>query len=263
MEASIILLLRLVLAHIITDFILQPDKWVRSKKEEKVRSGYLYLHGILTGLVAYLLLGDWQNYQVPVFIAVTHTLLDAGKLYLKDNLATFLYDQVAHLLVLFVAWLYLTDGFREVVPVLRSWLNNTDYMLLTVGFAFIIWPSSYLIGKATERWRQEVEDAINADAARLAVTSIATVVEASGAKHSLDRAGMYIGMLERVLVLIFVLADQFEAIGFLIAAKSILRFGDRSEQKPRKQTEYVLIGTLISFTITIILGLLLRYLVKI
>ena len=48
----------------------------------------------------------------------------------------------------------------------------------------------------------------------------------------------------------------------MIAAKSFMRFSDRSEQKPCKKTEYVLIGTLISFTITIILGLLMKAYLK-
>ncbi|MGV3641555.1 MAG: hypothetical protein ACO1NZ_13605 [Adhaeribacter sp.] len=36
----------------------------------------------------------------------------------------------------------------------------------------------------------------------------------------------------------------------MIAAKSILRFSDRSEQKPRKQTEYVLIQGVLKSTIS-------------
>lgn len=52
---------------------------------------------------------------------------------------------------------------------------------------------------------------------------------------------------------------NFSAIGFLIAAKSILRFNDKVKIGARKQTEYVLIGTSMSFAITIILGLLVDY----
>lgn len=250
MSAGITILLRLVLAHIITDFILQPDKWVTDKRHKKIKSLYLYLHGLLTGVVAWLLLGDWTNYQIPLFIAVTHTAIDAIKLYLKDNLVYFLLDQAMHLVILLLSWLYLTDKFASIMPFFGRALDSKEFMVLAVGFAVVIWPVSYIISKATVRWRQEVEDAIAASNSAEA---------AAGTKDSLDKAGMYIGMFERVLVLIFVLTDQFEAIGFLIAAKSILRFSDRSEHKPRKQTEYVLIGTLISFTVTIVLGLLMKY----
>ncbi|MFZ0597577.1 MAG: DUF3307 domain-containing protein, partial [Flavobacterium sp.] len=50
----------------------------------------------------------------------------------------------------------------------------------------------------------------------------------------------------------------FEAIGFLLAAKSIFRFGDLKEAKDRKLTEYVLIGTLISFGTAIIAALIVQ-----
>lgn len=42
-----------------------------------------------------------------------------------------------------------------------------------------------------------------------------------------------------------------------LAAKSIFRFGELSKSKEIKTTEYVLIGTLASFTIAILTGLIL------
>ncbi|MCV6628749.1 MAG: hypothetical protein OIF50_02705 [Flavobacteriaceae bacterium] len=65
-------------------------------------------------------------------------------------------------------------------------------------------------------------------------------------------AGRLIGVLERILVTTFVISNQFAAVGFLIAAKSILRFQDHETLK----TEYVLIGTMLSFGTAIILALL-------
>jgi hypothetical protein len=66
----------------------------------------------------------------------------------------------------------------------------------------------------------------------------------------------------RTLVLTFVLFGQFQAIGFLIAAKSILRFGDKNGNNPSKQTEYVLIGTLLSFTMALFIGILVKKLIS-
>jgi hypothetical protein len=62
-------------------------------------------------------------------------------------------------------------------------------------------------------------------------------------------------MLERILILTFVLIDQFAGIGFLIAAKSILRFGDIKNKENRKEAEYILLGTMISFIIAIAIGI--------
>jgi hypothetical protein len=58
------------------------------------------------------------------------------------------------------------------------------------------------------------------------------------------------------------LINQLGAIGFLIAAKSVFRFGDLRAETDRKRTEYILIGTLISFTLTIAVGLLAKALLK-
>jgi hypothetical protein len=53
---------------------------------------------------------------------------------------------------------------------------------------------------------------------------------------------------------------RWEAIGFLIAAKSVFRFGDLKDSRNRKLTEYILIGTLLSFGIAIVTGILTLYL---
>ena len=63
-------------------------------------------------------------------------------------------------------------------------------------------------------------------------------------------------------MLTLILVDQFAAIGFLLAAESILRFGDTNEKNHRKINEYILVGTMTSFSITIAFGLLLRALAE-
>ncbi len=69
-------------------------------------------------------------------------------------------------------------------------------------------------------------------------------------KSSGFNAGSLIGDIERWLILVFVLLQRYDAIGLLIAAKSIIRFGDRETTK----TEYVLAGTLMSIFIAVLAG---------
>tara|TARA_R110000737_G_scaffold122423_2_gene154362 strand:- start:658 stop:939 length:282 start_codon:yes stop_codon:yes gene_type:complete len=73
---------------------------------------------------------------------------------------------------------------------------------------------------------------------------------------SLPNAGKYIGIIERLFVLIFIVIGRWEVIGLLIAAKSVFRFNDLKERNNRKLTEYILIGTLVSFGLAILSGLL-------
>jgi hypothetical protein len=64
----------------------------------------------------------------------------------------------------------------------------------------------------------------------------------------LKNAGKYIGWLERFLIVTFVWAGEISAIGFIIAAKSVFRFGEIKDKENRKLAEYILIGTLSSFS---------------
>src|SRR5690606_4953556 len=79
---------------------------------------------------------------------------------------------------------------------------------------------------------------------------LATQIQVSS-DNEMPNAGKVIGILERILTLTFIIVSQYSAVGFLIAAKSILRYGDNETLK----TEYVLIGTMLSFGIAVIAGI--------
>lgn len=239
MNSALILALQLLLAHVMTDFLFQSKKWIKQKRRKKHRSLFLYIHVLIAGILTYLIVHDWTLWWPPVVIIVTHYLIDLWKLNRKeDDLKIFLIDQMLHLLVLFVVWLILTDYTGELFPFLASLLDSDRFLVIVTGYLMVIFPFGFIIGKATQRWQKEIkkEDGIK----------------------SLEKAGRYIGIFERVLVLTFILLNNIAAIGLLIAAKSILRFSDKSKSGARKQTEYVLIGTLMSFALTIITGLLMR-----
>lgn len=63
----------------------------------------------------------------------------------------------------------------------------------------------------------------------------------------LKEGGMYIGLLERAMIMLLILLGEPTGVGFLIAAKSILRFGEVKEAGQHKMTEYIIIGTFMSF----------------
>ncbi|HET8808706.1 MAG TPA: DUF3307 domain-containing protein [Flavobacteriaceae bacterium] len=234
------ILLQLLLAHILTDFVLQPNAWVAHKREYKIKSKYLLVHALIAGILTYIFLQQWQLWVVPLFIAVSHFFIDLWKLNTnKDNLAYFLWDQFLHLLAILLAWVYLIDGFDKIGAFLGELANSPTVLAIIAGYLLVIFPTGFIVGKATERWQDDIE-------------------EIAGKNSSLKSAGRYIGIFERILVLTFILTGNFSAIGFLIAAKSILRFSDKTGTGARKQTEYVLIGTLMSFAITILLGFLIR-----
>lgn len=95
---------------------------------------------------------------------------------------------------------------------------------------------------------------------KLLLSSWTPVTEEEGniQSDSLSSAGKYIGILERLLVFTFIVVNHWEGVGFMIAAKSVFRFSDLAQAKQRKLTEYVLIGTLLSFGIAVLAGILIK-----
>jgi hypothetical protein len=171
-----------------------------------------------------------------------HLLIDIWKIFQQKNtIELFLIDQLVHLLSLTVIWLILVNGWSQNYKSLLGIYYSFNHMALVLGYVIILWPSGILVRELIAKWRVQLEDH-----------------KEEG--ESLSKAGMWIGFLERLLALTFILINQYAALGFLIAAKSILRLNPSHERKTRMYTEYVLVGTLLSFTIALFVGLILNYL---
>ena len=237
-----ILFLQFLLAHILGDFVFQPEKWVKNKEEKKVKSKYLYFHiGVHTILLLLVLQFNLEKYWLGfLLIIVSHYLIDILKLYFQKKETKriwFLIDQILHFFMLvFTTSLYVDFSLSK---------ENilTDKMLLLVIFTLLVsFVSAIIIKIIITQWSPENKKE-NDD--------------------SLAKAGRYIGILERLFVFTFVITNHWEAIGFLLAAKSVFRFGDLTSSKDRKLTEYILIGTLLSFGLAIFLGVIYLHLVTI
>lgn len=239
---AINLLLRLIVSHLLTDFVFQPSSWIADRKVKKIRSVKLVWHAIATALVAYALSGVYACWWLPLAVFISHYLIDLAKSYLPDKFIYFAADQLMHVVVIFMIWLIINNQWQVVISDCIRITENTHFWILAMGYILVTWPLGILIGIATAKWRND-----------LAATK--------EAKDGLENAGKWIGICERVLILTFVLTNQFTAIGFLITAKSILRFGDKDKQAEKK-TEYILVGTLLSFAASALLGILISNALK-
>ena len=224
------ILIKLLIAHILGDFVLQTDKWVKNKQDKKIKSIFLYLHAFIISILSYLFVANWEKVQILIIIFLTHLLIDIWKVYHRPTIKNFLIDQVLHVSILVFVWIiYFGPELEQIISFLID-LNFDKIWFIIFSYVFLIWPSGYIIGGITKKWRKEIDN------------------------DGLDKAGLWIGQLERILTLTFVLLSQFQALGFLIAAKSILRISVKKKQE-RKLTEYVLIGTMLSFSISIFTGI--------
>lgn len=228
-----IIFIKLLLAHLIGDFILQPTSWVEHKEKKTHRSKYLYLHTLLHGILAFIFIAKIDFLGYALVLALLHGFIDYLKLRYQQNKTKrnwFVIDQILHLLVLIA----ITFSYNQ-QEIDFSFMDNQFWMIIT-ALVLLTKPTSILIKTIISIWTPENKIDKSDD--------------------SLQNAGNYIGILERLFVFYFVISGHYEAVGFLLAAKSIFRFGDLKEAKDRKLTEYVLIGTLLSFGIAFLTGLL-------
>ena len=75
--------------------------------------------------------------------------------------------------------------------------------------------------------------------------------------RGLPTIGAKIGYVERILIFLFILLNRYDAIGFLLTAKSILRFSESRSDK--EYAEYVLYGTLLSVLCALVIGLIAKH----
>lgn len=104
-------------------------------------------------------------------------------------------------------------------------------------------------GAAADKAEREAERASPEAEAPKQAEKTATTRKRSISDH------VMIGVIERLIVLMLVLAGEFTAVGFLITAKSILRFSDLDTTYKRKMTEFIIVGTMASFGWAIFVGL--------
>ncbi len=227
-------LTKLLLSHLLTDFILQPKSWVADRNAKHFASGKLYLHGFITGLVAMLLIGA-QYWIVALIILLTHTLIDGWKSYRPATVTYFLLDQLLHLLVIAGCWLFVFIHWNDVQAAWQHLNTQPVAWKIITAFIFLTAPAGILIGQVTKQWRDKIISPEN---------------------ESLANAGKWIGIAERIIILIFVLNSQFSAIGLLVAAKGIIRFNEKDRQEIK--TEYLVIGTLLSIGLAIVTGLMVK-----
>lgn len=242
LETPSSLLVALVLAHVFADFIL-PFKRIMATSRFRARwlglIGLACVHGLAVFLLLHLArpLGDGAGWAGVVVAASWLAVSQIIPALVVRPMPKLVAEHLAHSALLLGIWLT-TEGYWGEVGGFLSRVLNTHNLVLLLAYLLVLRPASALIGAALAPW-----------------------LSAVSAQDSLKNAGAPIGYLERTLILTFVLLQQWEAVGFLLTAKSILRFTEIQKPEARQISEYVLLGTLMSFTLSIGIGLLASHLI--
>ena len=238
------LFLAIYLAYLLTHFVFQTTRIVSNKYRGELR-GYL-IHGITHYLAVMAIVTLVDPHRLPtlsfqllaVSLSLVHLLVDWAKDSLTkshripDNALAFVVDQTIHFVTVIGA------VFLLVHPSLQTfvlWLNRIrllqeSILLVSVVYVLVIFGGGYFIRALIgPLWKEE---------------------EGQTAKEHQEviNAGLYIGWLERFLVLTALFLQSPATVGFILAAKSIARY---PELKSVRFAEYFLIGTLLSVAIAI------------
>jgi hypothetical protein len=236
MDVYKLLILQLI-AHVLADFIFQNDEWTTDKKKYGLRSKKLYWHVLIVFGLSWALSFQWNFFFFSLVISLLHFIMDAFKFSISDlkfgktkplKDLVFFIDQFIHLGVIALI-VIIFNGLLDINPCIQIPVTN-HRIIIILGYLMCLKPSNVFIREVFSIYDIRIDNKTDAD---------------------LLNAGRLIGNIERVLTLTLLLIGQYSAIGFIIAAKSILRY----EGVKTSKTEYVLIGSLLSFGSAIIIGI--------
>lgn len=233
---------KILLAHVLTDFVFQPDPLAENKEKVTV----LFVHSLIFFFLSIVILLPTFSYQAIIALALLasfHGFIDYSKNLIQKRTGKslwlyFLGDQALHVLGIGGVIFFLDKASSHAwIDVLSTYWSKPSIFLFGSLFVLIVFGGGFFTGILCKGFLEGLD---------------------SEKKPGIERAGRYIGILERSLVLTAVLFGKMEFIGYIFAAKSIARYPEMKEGS--HFAEYYLIGTLTSISIAFFGGLLLKYL---
>jgi hypothetical protein len=229
--------LRLLLAHIAMQSVVRDRIPAARRLHPGVHNVGIAL---LRASLYCLALWNWSDLWIPIAAIAVSVAFEFRRVQPPTRPHVLVRRLGLHTLALAFIWALSTrPPISSIGQLLEVVWATPAYWIIALGYVLVVWPIGYVTGVFTAPWRGAIE---------------------GKSPQGLQNAGLWIGRLERVLIVTAILANQFALIGFLVAAKSVLRFADIQNNKNRQEAEYVLVGTLFSFTAAIGIGLLMKLL---
>ena len=252
------LFLLVLLAHVLADFVFQSEATALQKGKGK--TGGYFSHAFFVLIITFIFLLPYEgleNYILAIVIAVIHFLIDWLKYFMNRlfkrfgrdiSIASFVFDQLLHVVSILILVEAFVPGEREFMLDLQSRLPDLNLYLITIiVYIYVVFGGRHFIRVLLDaipsfhnrKWREEKESG-----------------ELIFKSKEETNKGMFIGILERAMVLTLWITGNPGAIGFVLTAKSIARF---KEFDDREFAEYYLIGTLASMLLAVIGGIVLNW----
>lgn len=240
----------LLLAHIIGDFYFQSEKM--AKKKECILLHSILYWGAFLGVS--ILVFSKELFVSGMVLSVIHMVIEFIELKIikhkqkKKEISSiekrdlYVLEQLIHISCVLVVSCYLTYENYQI----------TTYYIFKVFFDIV------QISKINMLYWITILLAIHKPA-NLTISHLISAYKPKKNMNELDftedyMAGRFIGTLERIVILIFIVIGQYSAIGLVLTAKSIARYDEIAKNKIT--AEYYLLGTLLSTVFVIILSFL-------
>ena len=228
----------LISVHLLADFLFQTSAY-SEKKRKKLKPLLLhcFIYFIVFEIVLLPILQFKKAFLLGMIISVLHFFINFTKDKLEKSFPQrrlqiwiFSINQLIHFVILIgIYYIFnLANSVSNLYLKLEGYENFKTIILYISVFSIIFEPASLFIRKL--------------------FTSISSKTYPKANLEEL-KAGNIIGKLERIIIAILLLNNQFGVIGFVLTAKSIARF---KQMENRDFAEKYLIGTLTSFLIVLI-----------
>jgi hypothetical protein len=248
--------LALLFAHVLGDFPLQTGGMVRGKIAFRpmafLRHSLVHLVVSAAALALFTPLILWNpgTASALTLLILGHLALDFIKSAVVrlrpklDGATLYVSDQLLHVVIVALAAAVAVQTVPPAATLYGLWNEVRDTVLIyIVIIAATVFPAGYLIRYLLQPLSRQL--AASRDYQTQHYDSL----------EGLSNAGLYLGWLERGLLVVAFAMGSFTAVGLIIGAKSVARF---PEFKSRAFAEYFLIGTLISVAIAAAGGWVLR-----
>lgn len=229
---------RLYAAHLVADFLLQPGWIARDKRRPSALGAHGAIHLVVSMAALNVRLSGAAAGGVLV-LALAHCAIDFIKArFSGDGWVGFTLDQVAHLAAVAAvsSWIAAPSMEGALAPFHGVVDGGLAYLYLA-GYVGVVFGGDFLVQKITVSFLRKIDPG------------------AAGEKPGLPAAGRYIGWVERFLIMTFLVTGYGEAIGFLLAAKALVRLPEIQKDPKGHFAEYFLVGTLTSVGLALLGGI--------
>ena len=242
MPAGLLLFLKLFTAHLAGDYLVQSNRVAREKHRPAMLALHLLAHGALLALVGLTEPASPRLWLALLGVLLAHAAIDAWTIRVANRgLGLLAIDQSLHLLSLLAgAMIVMPDLAGEALQAIGAASRRPGPWLLAGGALLAVPAGATVVSRTIQPFREALTD------------------ESRERQSGLERAGTWIGLLERLVVFLAVLARAELIIGFVIAAKAVLRLPEVRETHSRKLAEYYLVGSLASLAWALLVAYLVR-----